>query len=127
MKYDSKVGVKEGFFFQAEDGIRDYDVTGVQTCALPISVHKQENDVLGTGGKMWPLGRERIGRLRCLLFSGREHRRQTQCAKTGTGAGEHLPTAEIDRLKLIRLLHDGVRYIWLTHKERSAAKTPRRG
>src|SRR3989442_464094 len=25
-----------GFFFQAEDGIRDADVTGVQTCALPI-------------------------------------------------------------------------------------------
>jgi len=24
------------FFFQAEDGIRDRDVTGVQTCALPI-------------------------------------------------------------------------------------------
>src|SRR6266850_4792026 len=28
------------FFFQAEDGIRDYKVTGVQTCALPISEHK---------------------------------------------------------------------------------------
>src|SRR5216683_6431132 len=30
---------KEGsfFFFQAEDGIRDLIVTGVQTCALPIS------------------------------------------------------------------------------------------
>src|SRR5256885_6595431 len=28
------------FFFQAEDGIRDYKVTGVQTCALPIS-HKR--------------------------------------------------------------------------------------
>src|SRR5438067_13829012 len=26
------------FFFQAEDGIRDRNVTGVQTCALPISV-----------------------------------------------------------------------------------------
>src|SRR5204862_7990740 len=26
------------FFFQAEDGIRDLYVTGVQTCALPISV-----------------------------------------------------------------------------------------
>src|SRR2546430_5290613 len=26
------------FFFQAEDGIRDLTVTGVQTCALPISV-----------------------------------------------------------------------------------------
>src|SRR2546430_8893093 len=24
------------FFFQAEDGIRDYTVTGVQTCAVPI-------------------------------------------------------------------------------------------
>src|SRR2546427_7984833 len=27
------------FFFQAEDGIRDLTVTGVQTCALPISSH----------------------------------------------------------------------------------------
>src|SRR5690606_40559922 len=27
------------FFFQAEDGIRDFHVTGVQTCALPISPH----------------------------------------------------------------------------------------
>src|SRR5207245_5978929 len=27
------------FFFQAEDGIRDATVTGVQTCALPISHH----------------------------------------------------------------------------------------
>src|SRR5256885_3299483 len=30
--------IDEFFFFQAEDGIRDYKVTGVQTCALPISV-----------------------------------------------------------------------------------------
>src|SRR2546426_10881051 len=29
------------FFFQAEDGIRDYKVTGVQTCALPISTDRQ--------------------------------------------------------------------------------------
>src|SRR5690606_40613529 len=27
------------FFFQAEDGIRDFHVTGVQTCALPILAH----------------------------------------------------------------------------------------
>src|SRR5690606_40670034 len=27
------------FFFQAEDGIRDFHVTGVQTCALPISTN----------------------------------------------------------------------------------------
>src|SRR2546429_296701 len=28
--------IKSMFFFQAEDGIRDVAVTGVQTCALPI-------------------------------------------------------------------------------------------
>src|SRR5258706_16391729 len=28
---------RRSFFFQAEDGIRDWSVTGVQTCALPIS------------------------------------------------------------------------------------------
>ena len=28
------------FFFQAEDGMRDTSVTGVQTCALPISEHQ---------------------------------------------------------------------------------------
>src|ERR1039457_2707674 len=33
------VGFLFFFFFQAEDGIRDYKVTGVQTCALPISRH----------------------------------------------------------------------------------------
>src|SRR5205807_4926580 len=36
-----------GFFFQAEDGIRDYKVTGVQTCALPIWA--QPPDLLGLG------------------------------------------------------------------------------
>src|SRR5256885_7859672 len=40
------------FFFQAEDGIRDYKVTGVQTCALPIfswrrsSMTPQEQEML---------------------------------------------------------------------------------
>src|SRR2546430_7450342 len=31
------------FFFQAEDGIRDLTVTGVQTCALPISIGAQRD------------------------------------------------------------------------------------
>src|SRR5690606_34003793 len=31
------------FFFQAEDGIRDFHVTGVQTCALPISAETEVN------------------------------------------------------------------------------------
>src|SRR5438067_11632009 len=33
----SRLSVSFFFFFQAEDGIRDRNVTGVQTCALPIS------------------------------------------------------------------------------------------
>src|SRR5699024_11902461 len=32
------------FFFQAEDGIRDRNVTGVQTCALPISIDTAPRD-----------------------------------------------------------------------------------
>src|SRR5205807_4026129 len=32
------------FFFQAEDGIRDYKVTGVQTCALPIFLTHSVNE-----------------------------------------------------------------------------------
>src|SRR2546430_12199808 len=36
------------FFFQAEDGIRDLTVTGVQTCALPISAGERAfDDALG--------------------------------------------------------------------------------
>src|SRR5256886_11263076 len=35
-KYDRASQCCHFFFFQAEDGIRDLTVTGVQTCALPI-------------------------------------------------------------------------------------------
>src|SRR6266540_5570397 len=34
------------FFFQAEDGIRDRDVTGVQTCALPISFTSEAKEAV---------------------------------------------------------------------------------
>src|SRR5690606_40288779 len=33
-------------FFQAEDGIRDFHVTGVQTCALPISYEETVNFIV---------------------------------------------------------------------------------
>src|SRR2546426_1367047 len=33
------------FFFQAEDGIRDYEVTGVQTCALPIFPTRRSSEI----------------------------------------------------------------------------------
>src|SRR5690606_40061972 len=37
------------FFFQADDGIRDFHVTGVQTCALPILSSTQEFNRLSLG------------------------------------------------------------------------------
>src|SRR5205085_8714574 len=56
------------FFFQAEDGIRDLTVTGVQTCALPIfrqlPRHAHRPPELGTGLRLVP----RLFPHRVLLF-----------------------------------------------------------
>src|SRR5256886_12255793 len=56
------------FFFQAEDGIRDLTVTGVQTCALPISVPERLRRLLGRGGvrrpRVHPRGARRAGPVR---------------------------------------------------------------
>src|SRR2546429_155549 len=49
----------EYFFFQGEDGIRDVAVTGVQTCALPISKTIQNLIVSGGGGRSF--GRRSAG------------------------------------------------------------------
>src|SRR5205807_3160089 len=52
------------FFFQAEDGIRDYKVTGVQTCALPIrtafDAHRY-SDALPLATKLVELTEEQFG------------------------------------------------------------------
>src|SRR2546422_8920290 len=55
------------FFFQAEDGIRDVAVTGVQTCALPISTH---NTIRG-GISFEPI----LGGIRSAVGSAPEPRR----------------------------------------------------
>src|SRR5207249_8609907 len=46
------------FFFQAEDGIRDRNVTGAQTCALPIChiIYKSAGDVTALAKAMAHLG-----------------------------------------------------------------------
>src|SRR2546429_1960358 len=41
----SNVTMAQVFFFQAEDGIRDVAVTGVQTCALPILIARRQTEV----------------------------------------------------------------------------------
>src|SRR5256886_8229705 len=51
-------GCDSFFFFQAEDGIRDLTVTGVQTCALPIS-HRPSRPLPGRSSevRVLPLSR----------------------------------------------------------------------
>src|SRR5256885_13036404 len=51
------------FFFQAEDGIRDYKVTGVQTCALPIcdvAIHRIDALESNQLGRFGVLGGEQL-------------------------------------------------------------------
>src|SRR5256886_11287787 len=68
------------FFFQAEDGIRDLTVTGVQTCALPISRWRlQFSDAKGIGFTM-------------ALFPTKASHQQAQVFMIGlhkVGAGTH--------------------------------------
>src|ERR1017187_7056047 len=45
------------FFFQAEDGIRDTSVTGVQTCALPICFRGKNRQILPAKCCFRPLSR----------------------------------------------------------------------
>src|SRR5205085_9729263 len=46
------------FFFQAEDGIRDLTVTGVQTCALPIYCHLRNSAELHEGAEVIARGEQ---------------------------------------------------------------------
>src|SRR5471032_3410862 len=62
------------FFFQAEDGIRDRDVTGVQTCALPIFVPEPERLGQGdqdSGGEVPDRSEERRVGKECVDLGGR--------------------------------------------------------
>src|SRR5205823_11376311 len=72
------------FFFQAEDGIRDKLVTGVQTCALPIyapgharagaSVDGSRRDAHGGGGwRLWLLRDQRSVAGRTAKSAGSRH------------------------------------------------------
>src|SRR6266498_4714184 len=52
------------FFFQAEDGIRDADGTGVQTCALPISARSLSLESAGLLRRMIERHRDATGSVR---------------------------------------------------------------
>src|SRR5207245_11557555 len=95
------------FFFQAEDGIRDATVTGVQTCALPISRCRGDRPgdgaaVLGGGTGRPPLRRQparaakvRGGQWRPECRSARDHssRSEPSVDRLGGGAGGEIGRA----------------------------------
>src|SRR6266498_4383969 len=60
------------FFFQAEDGIRDADVTGVQTCALPIWVEFSGQDH-PVGREINRISRTLVNRCASLIEAGRRN------------------------------------------------------
>src|SRR5687767_15771287 len=83
------------FFFQAEDGIRDKLVTGVQTCALPISLRQLLRDEPAEGNvvrrdlpspaqERLPPGDVFDGRPR-RVFRGPGNRRVPPCSGTAAG------------------------------------------
>src|SRR5687768_17688645 len=71
------------FFFQAEDGIRDVAVTGVQTCALPIYIAVKLPAVLGDVAAVALLlfayrARPRRGLTLAALYRSEEHTSELQ-------------------------------------------------
>src|SRR5256885_14976132 len=85
------------FFFQAEDGIRDYKVTGVQTCALPISLQVVKAVTSFPEAKfMWSITANWGGFGGMVAKSLKERKRTTgQMYRQGYGAGSQGPGLQV--------------------------------
>src|SRR2546426_12836757 len=90
------------FFFQAEDGIRDYKVTGVQTCALPISADLPELIATLTP-RLFFVTSSRDGCERTLLARAFERKEDRTTAPSPPG-GARLPWGW--RMRSFILFHD---------------------
>src|SRR2546430_11292436 len=87
------------FFFQAEDGIRDLTVTGVQTCALPICTQ----DSRGTGAS----ARGRIARPRPADGPARPHRGARRLPAVGVAVDHRDRLGGHRSLRVARARHQG--------------------
>src|SRR5690606_23101624 len=79
------------FFFQAEDGIRDFHVTGVQTCALPICGTFEYNTHL--------FSHAAIARIECCyqhLLEGILANPDMALGRLPLGAGDHAPRPALE-------------------------------
>src|SRR5688572_32729162 len=83
------------FFFQAEDGIRDLTVTGVQTCALPISAAAGGDRAARGGLRVCEVPRACDAALDDALVRGRDPGRRPDPLHPGPGLRR--PPAEIGR------------------------------
>src|SRR5438445_12430095 len=86
------------FFFQAEDGIRDIGVTGVQTCALPISSAR------ASGRTTASTRRTRPGSVRSSPPRSEERRVGKECRSRRTPDDKKYHTG-LDSAKCVRELH----------------------
>src|SRR5437867_10874370 len=100
------------FFFQAEDGIRDRTVTGVQTCALPIWRHgNRENRQPAVAGR--PLLADR----RACVSRGRQRRSLGRCRRGFAHA--EAQRAEIGRASCRERVKSSVGTLVLEEKQRA--------
>src|SRR5215471_3875260 len=93
------------FFFQAEDGIRDLYVTGVQTYALPILPGAQGGNTLRQGRPLLHRGRRPGGPgpvRRCLVAA---------CGYRAAGPG--LPAMDLQRLPVLRAGSRRATAVWV--------------
>src|SRR5256885_9765573 len=79
------------FFFQAEDGIRDYKVTGVQTCALPI--YRATRAAQGPVGALG-LDAARVLRVRGPRYRALQASRGAHARAAGAPAARHARSEE---------------------------------
>src|SRR5690606_24947158 len=101
------------FFFRAEDGIRDFHVTGVQTCALPISAQDSAGEVrpltdiltdladkgAGVADVLSIFGLEAGPKMQALLGRGSEGLRQlVEDLKNSEGAAEEMAAIRMEGL-----------------------------
>src|SRR5436309_6752052 len=92
------------FFFQAEDGIRDFHVTGVQTCALPILVPAAHDPRRGTGEQRGVTPREEQ---RGRIGDRAQQRRQRRVLGKQHGGTEAIQLVEDLMARLRRAGADG--------------------
>src|SRR2546430_6952855 len=97
------------FFFQAEDGIRDLTVTGVQTCALPISGNPFE---AGLGLV--------VGSCIAALWIKRIRLREREDSAVAAGSAQHLEVLGSVRRQEVRL----AQFIWIVLPLELAFLTP---